>query len=77
MGVKARILICEDGEDLRGTLVDFGERQGCEVEAVREGAALRRLLPAFRPDPVILDLNLPGEDGLSLAGYAATISARS
>lgn len=69
MGAKARILICEDDDDRRETLVDFVERQGYDAEAVRDGAALRRLLPAFRPDLVILDLNLPGEDGLSLARW--------
>ena len=69
MSARARILFCEDDADLRDTLVEFAERNGYDAQGARDGAALRRLTPAFRPDLVVLDLNLPGEDGLSLARW--------
>ena len=39
----------------------------CTVEAVGDGAAMRRALANGLPGAIVLDLMLPGEDGLSLA----------
>lgn len=68
-GEKARIIVCEDDPDMRETLVEFVSMQGYAVEQAADGAALRRLVPKMRPDLVLLDLNMPGEDGLSLARW--------
>jgi DNA-binding response OmpR family regulator len=68
-GEKARIIVCEDDPDMRETLVEFVGMQGYAVEQAADGAALRRLVPKMRPDLVLLDLNMPGEDGLSLARW--------
>lgn len=62
----ARIIVCDDDDDLRDTLAEIVARQGYTVAAAADGAALRWLVPDFRPDLVLLDLNMPGEDGLSL-----------
>ncbi len=62
----ARIIVCDDDDDLRDTLAEIVARQGFTVASAANGAALRRLVPDFRPDLVLLDLNMPGEDGLSL-----------
>lgn len=69
MAEKGRIMVCDDDADLRNTLVELVEMQGYSVACAADGADLRRTLPAFKPDLVILDLNMPGEDGLSLARW--------
>lgn len=68
-GEKARIIVCDDDPDMRETLVEFVTMQGYAVEQAADGAMLRRLVPRMRPDLVLLDLNMPGEDGLSLARW--------
>lgn len=68
-GEKARIIVCDDDPDMRETLVEFVSMQGYAVDQAADGAALRRLVPKMRPDLVLLDLNMPGEDGLSLARW--------
>jgi two-component system phosphate regulon response regulator OmpR len=79
MNMKARIAVCDDDPDLRDLLVDLLRRDGYEVEAAEDGIALRRIVPKFRPDLVICDLMMPGEDGLSLTrwlrgeGHAAVL----
>jgi two-component system phosphate regulon response regulator OmpR len=69
MTERARIIVCDDDPDMRDTLVEFVRMQGYAVEAAGDGTALRRLVPKVKPDLVLLDLNMPGEDGLSLARW--------
>ena len=77
--MKARIAVCDDDPDLRELLVDLLTRDGYEVAAAEDGASLRALVPRFRPDLVVCDLIMPGEDGLSLTrwlrgeGHAAVL----
>jgi two-component system OmpR family response regulator len=56
----------EDDRDIRMLLADFLAREGFAVEVAEDGAAVDRVLARTRPDLVILDLMLPGEDGLSI-----------
>lgn len=60
------VLIVDDDVDicelLSGYLADFGMRS----QSVNDGAAMRAAMSATHFDVVILDLMLPGEDGLSL-----------
>jgi two-component system OmpR family response regulator len=60
------ILFVEDDRDIRTLLADFLAREGFAVEVAEDGAAVDRVLARTRPDLVILDLMLPGEDGLSI-----------
>jgi two-component system, OmpR family, response regulator len=60
------ILIVEDDRDIRGLLSDFLKREGFSVDVAEDGAAADRALARMAPDLVILDLMLPGEDGLSI-----------
>jgi two-component system OmpR family response regulator len=60
------ILFVEDDRDIRMLLADFLAREGFAVEVAEDGAAVDRVLARTRPDLVILDLMLPGEDGLSI-----------
>ncbi|WP_298192542.1 response regulator [Novosphingobium sp.] len=69
MNVRARIMVCDDDADLRDLLFDLLSRDGYQVETAEDGVALRRRVPTFRPDLVICDLMMPGEDGLSLTRW--------
>jgi two-component system OmpR family response regulator len=60
------ILVVEDDRDIRGLLADFLKREGFSVEVAEDGAAADRVLGRVTPDLVVLDLMLPGEDGLSI-----------
>ena len=79
MNMRARIVVCDDDADVRDLLFDLLRKDGYEVETAEDGIALRKLVPRFRPDIVICDLMMPGEDGLSLVrwlrgeGHAAVL----
>ncbi|MBB6309269.1 response regulator [Xanthobacter tagetidis] len=60
------LLIVEDDREIRALLSDFLTREGYEVLAAADGTAMDRIIAAARPDLVVLDLMLPGEDGLSI-----------
>jgi two-component system phosphate regulon response regulator OmpR len=64
-----RILIVEDDRDVRQSMAEYLQGHGYEVAAAEGGEAMRKALAAAAPDVVLLDLNLPGEDGLSLARW--------
>lgn len=61
-----RLLIVEDDRDIRSLLVEFLTGEGYEVDAVENGTFMDRALTRGLPDLVILDVMLPGEDGLSI-----------
>jgi two-component system phosphate regulon response regulator OmpR len=64
-----RVLIVEDDRQVRETVADYLESQGCEVAQAGDGAAMRTALERRVPEVVLLDLRLPGEDGLALARW--------
>ncbi len=61
-----RILIVDDDPDIRTLLADFIGRHGFEVDTARNGAAMHTALARGHFDLVVLDIMMPGEDGLSL-----------
>jgi len=60
------IMIVEDDREIRSLLADFLKREGYVPICAEDGVAMDRALAAQRPDLVVLDLMLPGEDGLSI-----------
>ncbi|HTN49088.1 MAG TPA: response regulator [Burkholderiaceae bacterium] len=66
---SARVLIVDDDADVRRMLLEYLGAHGYEVAAAADGAQMRAELEKARPDVVLLDVGLPGEDGLSLARY--------
>ena len=62
-----RILVVDDDEALRDLLHDYLTREGYRVTGVGDGPAMDKWLVNNRADLVVLDLMLPGEDGLSIA----------
>jgi two-component system phosphate regulon response regulator PhoB len=63
---EATILIVEDEKDIRELLAYSLGKEGFTVVEADSGAAAIRLIDMKRPDLVILDLMLPGMDGLSV-----------
>lgn len=64
---QPRLLVVDDDEGLRSLLRRYLSEQGFTVDAVTDGRALDAYLAHSSPDLLILDLMLPGEDGLSIA----------
>lgn len=62
-----QILVVDDDAGLRELLQEYLTAQGFQVSAVADGVAMEAHLAGHAVNLVILDLMLPGEDGLSLA----------
>jgi two-component system phosphate regulon response regulator OmpR len=60
------LLIVDDDERIRGLLQKFLIRSGFWVSAARDAAHARRLLLGLDFDLIVLDVMMPGEDGISL-----------
>jgi two-component system, OmpR family, response regulator len=65
-GDTAHILIVDDDREIRDLLGRFLTKHGYRVTAARDGQELRKALADWRIDLIVLDLMLPGEDGLTL-----------
>ncbi|MBB3290452.1 MULTISPECIES: response regulator [Rhizobium] len=66
MDAAAHIVVVDDHGDIRDLVQQYLEQQGYKVTAVESGAALRRLLEKQTADLIVLDVMMPGEDGLSV-----------
>lgn len=62
----AHLLIVDDDERIRGLLQKFLARNGFLVTAARDAAHARRLLSGLEFDMIVLDVMMPGEDGITL-----------
>ncbi len=60
------ILIVDDDAEIRRLLCDYLTRNGLRTSAVADGRAMWQALSAGRVDLIVLDLMLPGDDGLTL-----------
>ena len=60
------ILIVDDDREIRDLLSRFLKKHGYRVDAAADGRAMFKALEDARIDLVVLDLMLPGEDGLAL-----------
>lgn len=61
-----RILVVDDDAELRALVSDFLGANGMEVASAASGAEMDAAMAARRYDLVVLDLMMPGEDGLSI-----------
>ena len=64
--LKKRILVVDDDQRLRELVVRYFTEQGFEARAVADAPGMDRQLARERFDLVVLDLMLPGEDGLAI-----------
>jgi two-component system, OmpR family, phosphate regulon response regulator OmpR len=63
---EAHLLVVDDDERIRGLLQKFLIRSGFLVSAARDAAQARRILSGLEFDLIVLDVMMPGEDGVSL-----------
>jgi two-component system OmpR family response regulator len=63
------IALVDDHRDIRDLVSKYLTQHGYRVSVAENGAALRRLLERSAPDLVVLDIMMPGEDGLSVCRY--------
>jgi two-component system phosphate regulon response regulator OmpR len=69
MATHGRILIVEDDPAVREVLAEYLGGHGYDVVQADRGTAMREAVERNLPDVVLLDVNLPGEDGLTLARF--------
>ena len=74
MDLHSRILVVDDDPELRKLISDFLAGHGYIVAAVENAAEMRRSIRESPPDLIILDVMMPGEDGLSAARKLAAES---
>src|SRR6202050_1928743 len=66
MNERPHLLIVDDDREIRGLLAQYLEKHEFRTTAVADGKEMRRVLERTHVDLLVLDLMLPGEDGLSL-----------
>ena len=66
MSERPHLLIVDDDREIRGLLAQYLEKHEFRTTAVPDGKEMRRVLERSHVDLLVLDLMLPGEDGLSL-----------
>ncbi|GAA6209357.1 response regulator [Cognatishimia sp. WU-CL00825] len=66
MDLQPHLLIVDDDERIRGLLQKFLIRSGFLVSAARDAAHARRILAGLDFDMIVLDVMMPGEDGIAL-----------
>lgn len=63
------VLVVDDDPAIREMLAEYLEEQNCEVHVAGDCAAAREIIATQRISVVLLDIGLPGEDGLSFARH--------
>lgn len=72
--VHPRVLVVEDEPVLANTIVAYLERAGLEARTSNEGHRAVQLVERWRPDVVVLDLGLPGLDGIEVSRRIRTFT---
>lgn len=71
-GSPSAILVVDDDASIRDAIADFLGMHGYAVRAAENAAACERALAAAPADLIVLDIMMPGEDGLSLCRRLGT-----
>lgn len=61
----ATLLVCDDEPDVREMLQEYLSKRGFEIVAAANSDELRNAIEAHEIDLILLDINMPGEDGLT------------
>jgi len=69
MDTQPHILVVDDEAEIREMIQEYLELNGLKVTPLDGGGALRSFLEEQAADLVLLDITMPGEDGLSLARF--------
>jgi two-component system, OmpR family, phosphate regulon response regulator OmpR len=70
--LQPHLLVVDDDERIRGLLQKFLVRHGFLVSVARDAGHARRLLSGLEFDLIVLDVMMPGEDGVSLTRHLRT-----
>ncbi len=66
LAASPHILVVDDDREIRELLARFLQKHGYRVAVAADGRAMQKVLADWRIDLIVLDLMLPGEDGLVL-----------
>ena len=69
MDSSGRLLVVDDDPSVRAMLVEYLTGHRYDVRAADSGAAMRAEIERDLPDLILLDIRMPGEDGLTLARF--------
>jgi DNA-binding response OmpR family regulator len=75
MADTPHILVVDDERDIRDPLAAYLGKNGLRVTTAANAAAAREILTVHAIDLVVLDIMMPGEDGLSLAAFIRSTTA--
>ncbi|NKF50856.1 response regulator [Shewanella sp. WXL01] len=70
----SKVLVIEDEQKIAQLLVDYLTLDGFDAEAIHEGTHAVETIKQMEPDMVILDLMLPGKDGISICKQVRAFS---
>ena len=76
-GEGRHLLVVDDDDRIRELLKEYLAREGFRVTGAAHAAAARRLMELLEFDLVVLDIMMPGEDGLSLTSWVRSKAATS
>ena len=74
MADEPHVLIVEDERDIRDPLASYLAKNGFRVSKASDAAAAREIVAAHAIDIALIDIMMPGEDGLSLTGFLRATS---
>ena len=74
MSSQPHILLVDDERDIRDPLAAYLSKNDLRVTKAESAAVARQILAVHAIDLVLLDIMMPGEDGLSLAGFVRATS---
>ena len=75
MDSRPHILVVDDDSEIRSLLAQYLEKNEYRTTTVADGAAMKKVLSRNRPDLVVLDIMMPGQDGLTLCRDLRATSA--
>jgi two-component system, OmpR family, response regulator len=74
MSEEPHVLIVDDAREIREPLAAYLAKSGFRTSRAEDAASARRILAAYAIDIVVLDVMMPGEDGLSLCRHIRATS---
>jgi two-component system, OmpR family, response regulator len=74
MAGEPHVLIVDDERDILDPLAAYVSKNGYRVSKARDASAAREILAAHSVDIALIDIMMPGEDGLSLTGFIGATS---
>ena len=72
--IQKRILIVEDEPDLAEILADYLKQSGYQTQQIRDGEQALQAIKEFIPDLILLDIMLPGKDGMEICKEVRSFS---